>query len=236
MLKLGLALLALVSFNTLAPRPTTRDAAARAPLASASAADGAGRSNSPAASGAPAARFVVDASKSDFLVRAMAGGALWFKGHDHFVRPRDFAGEVTLTPGAVAPATLTMSVRSGSLEETRDVFTPQQKQIINKELREIVLQPDKYPEITFKSTDVRVENSAGGQFRVAVGGDLSLHGVTRHVVIPADVTMAGEELRARGEFEISRKDFGVPATSAFHGTVRIRDKLRVIFQIVARQA
>ena len=230
MLRLGLVLpLLLLSPGVIVTHPTRHDA--DAPTASVAVS-----SSEAAATVAPASRFVVDAAKSDFMVRAMAGGVLWFKGHDHFVRPREYAGEVTLTPGAVTPAALTMSVRSASLEETRDVFTPPQKQIINKELREIVLQPDKYPEITFKSTDVRVENAAGGQFRVQIGGDLNLHGVTRHVVIPADVTMAGEELRAKGEFEISRKDFGVPATSAFHGTVRIRDRLKVIFQIVARQA
>jgi polyisoprenoid-binding protein YceI len=219
---LGLALLALLTLNARAPRPTNVETLMRA-------------THTPA-SAERAARFQIDAAKSDFLVRAFAGGALRFKGHDHFVRARDFSGEVTLTPGAVTPATLSMRVRADSLAETRDVFTAEQKQIINRELREIVLEPDKYPEITFKSTDVLVESPAGGQFRVKIGGDLTLHGVARHVVIPAEVTMTGEELRAKGEFEISRKDFNVKATSAFHGTVRVRDTLKVIFQIVARPA
>lgn len=188
-----------------------------------------------AATRATTMRFQIDAARSDFMVRAFAGGTLWFKGHDHFVRPRDFSGEATLTPGAINPASLTMRVRAASLAETRDVFTAQQKQIIDKELREIVLEPDKYPEITFKSTQVQVETPAGGEFRVRITGDLTLHGVTRRVEIPAQVTMAGNDLHARGEFGISRKDFNVKATSAFHGTVRIRDELRVIFDIVARQ-
>jgi polyisoprenoid-binding protein YceI len=184
---------------------------------------------------APAARFRIDAARSDFLVRAFAGGALWFKGHDHFVRPREFSGEVTLTPGAITPASLTMRVRADSLAETREVFTEPQKQIINKELREIVIEPDKYPEIIFNSTSVRVDTPAGGEFRVRIAGDLTLHGVTRRVEIPAQVTMTGDDLRARGEFEISREDFNVKATSAFHGTVRVRDRLKVVFNIVARQ-
>ena len=48
-------------------------------------------------------------------------------------------------------------------------------------------------------------------------------GRLRHVTIPADVTVSGRELRARGEFDIKRSDFNVKATSAFHGTVRVRD-------------
>jgi polyisoprenoid-binding protein YceI len=180
------------------------------------------------------ARYRLDASRSKFMVRAFAGGPLWLKGHDHFVAARDFSGDVQITPGASPPASLLMTVRSESLVETRDVFTPQQKQIIDKELREIVLETAKYPEITFKSTEV-TGDITGGQFEAKVGGDLTLHGVTRHIVIPATVTLDGGELRARGEFTISRRDYNVKATSAFHGLVRVRDRLKFTFDIVGRR-
>lgn len=178
--------------------------------------------------------YKLDAARSKFMIRAFAGGLLWFKGHDHFVQARDFTGEARLTPGSVSPASLTLDVRAASLAETREVFTPQQKKIIDGELRDIVLEPDKYPAITFKSTDVSVE-TRGGLFRVELGGDLTLRGVTRHVRIPAEVTLEGQDLHARGEFDIKRSDFKVPATSAFHGTVRVRDRLKVSFDIVARR-
>src|SRR5215204_4335289 len=168
--------------------------------------------------------YKLDASRSKFMIRAYAGGLLWFKGHDHFVQARDFAGEARLTPGSVSPASLTLTVRAASLAETREVFTEQQKKIIDGELRDIVLEPDKYPDITFKSTDVSVD-ARGGVFKVKLGGDLTLRGVTRRVSIPAEVTLEGPDLHARGEFDIKRSDFKVPATSAFHGTVRVRDRL-----------
>jgi polyisoprenoid-binding protein YceI len=167
-------------------------------------------------------------------VRAFAGGPLWFKGHDHFIKARDFTGEAELTLGALNPASLLMHVRADSLEETRDVFTEQQKQIINRELREIVLETAKYPEITFKSTDV-TGSLSGGQFEVKIGGDLTLHGVTRHIIIPATVMLSGSDLRARGEFTINRGDYNVKATSAVHGLVRVRGKLKFTFDIVAHQ-
>ncbi|MFL6336314.1 MAG: YceI family protein [Pyrinomonadaceae bacterium] len=106
--------------------------------------------------------------------------------------------------------------------------------MIDGELRDIVLEPDKYPAITFKSTDVSV-GTRGGRFRVELGGDLTLRGVTRHVRIPAEVTLEGQDLHARGEFDIKRSEFKVPATSAFHGTVRVRDRLKVSFDIVAQK-
>src|SRR3712207_1417428 len=87
--------------------------------------------------------YKLDPARSKFVVRAFAGGVLWFKGHDHFVAARDFDGEARLTPGSVNPASLTLTVRAASLAETRDVFTEQQKKIIDGELRDIVLEPDR---------------------------------------------------------------------------------------------
>src|SRR5215213_3368312 len=72
------------------------------------------------ARGQAVARYRLDASQSRFMVRAFSGGLLWFKGHDHFVAARDFSGEAQLTPGALGPASLTLSVRAASLAETRD--------------------------------------------------------------------------------------------------------------------
>ena len=180
-------------------------------------------------------RYRIDAGKSKFMVRAFAGGLLWFKGHDHFVAVRDFDGEARLTPTAISPASLEMTIRSNSLVETRDVFTAPQKQIINKELREIVLESDKYPTINFRSTQVRGKLRADGSFDGKIEGDLTLHGVTRRIVIPARVSLAGTDLRSQGEFTVNRSDFKVKATSAFHGTVRVRDKLKFTFDIVAHQ-
>jgi len=187
----------------------------------------------PSAQAAPA-RYRLDAGRSTFTVRAHSGGLLWFRGHDHLLAAREFAGEARLAPGSVETAALQLAVRAASLAETRDVFTEQQKQIINRELREIVLEPDKYPEITFRSTGVSGTLDAG-VYRLKIAGDLTLHGVTRRVVIPAEVTVAGRELRARGTFDLDRGDFGVRATSAFHGMVRVRNRLKVSFDIVGEQ-
>jgi polyisoprenoid-binding protein YceI len=128
-----------------------------------------------------------------------------------------------------------MKIRADSLVETRDVFTEQQKQIIDKEIREIVLETSKYPEISFKSTQVTGQLNSG-QFEARIEGDLTLHGVTRHVVVPAQVTLKGNDLRAQGTFEIERSDYNVKATSAFHGTIRVRDKLKFTFDVVAHRA
>jgi polyisoprenoid-binding protein YceI len=119
--------------------------------------------------------------------------------------------------------------------ETSSVFTDQQKQIINKELREIVLQPNQYPEIVFRSTNVTGKATAPNQYDLKITGDLTLHGVTRPITIPTQVTVTGNELRAQGEFSINRVDFKVKATSAVHGLVRVRNKIKFTFDMVGHQ-
>jgi polyisoprenoid-binding protein YceI len=179
--------------------------------------------------------YTLDASQSKFIARAHAGGLLWFKGKDHFVAVREFTGEAQITPGSITPASLEITAKAASLVETRDVFTEPQKQIINKELREIVLEPDKYPDIVFKSTSVTGKATGADVYALQIDGNLTLHGVTRRITIPTEVTLTGNDMRARGKFSIDRDDFGVKATSAFHGMVRVRNTIDFTFDIVGHQ-
>ena len=95
--------------------------------------------------------------------------------------------------------------------ETSDAFTEPQKQIINR------------------------EQLGNGQFDLKIVGELSLHGITRHTVIPAKVTVTGDNLRAVGEFSIYRSDSNIKATSAFHGMIRVRKKVKFRFDIVGHR-
>ena len=186
--------------------------------------------------GAPATvTYNLDASQSKFMAHANAGGLLWFKGKDHHLAAREFTGQVEITPHTITPASLRLVVKAASLQETGAKFTEQEKAIINKELRDIVLHPDQYPDITFQSTTVTVKNSNAGRHEVKIDGNLTLHGATRRITIPTVVTMSGDTLRAVGEFSLDRDDFGVKATSAFHGLVRVRNKVKFEFDIVGRR-
>ena len=179
--------------------------------------------------------YNLDASQSKFMAHANRSGLLWFKGHSHHLAASEFTGQVQLTPDTITPASLRLVVKAASLHETGADFTEPQKQIINKELKEIVLLPDQYPDITFQSTNVTAKNSGAGRYDVKIDGNLTLHGVTKRITIPALVTLQGDNLRAVGEFSIDRDDFNVKATSAFHGMVRVDDDVKFEFNIVGHR-
>jgi polyisoprenoid-binding protein YceI len=179
--------------------------------------------------------YNLDPSQSKFMAHANAGGLLWFKGHNHHLDAGDFSGQVQITEATVTPASMRLVVKAASLHETGADFTEPQKQIINKELHDIVLHPDQYPDIVFQSTNVTVKNSTADRYEVKIDGNLTLHGVTRPVTIPAVVTLSGNNLRAVGEFSIDRDDYKVKATSAFHGMVRVRNNIKFEFDIVGHR-
>jgi polyisoprenoid-binding protein YceI len=180
-------------------------------------------------------RYRLDASQSKFIAHALSGGLLWFKGHDHLVAVREFTGEAQLDQNSLAASSLEITAKTASMEETSSVFTDAQKKIINKELHDIVLLPDQYPDIVFKSTSVTGKITGANQYELKIKGDLTLHGVTRQITIPTRVSTTGNELRAQGDFSINRSDFKVKATSAVHGLIRVREKLEFNFDIVGHQ-
>ncbi len=173
--------------------------------------------------------------QSKFMAHASPSGLFWFKGHGHHLAASDFSGQVELTPDTITPASLHLVVKAASLHETGAAFTDQQKQIIDKELKEIVFHPDRYPDITFQSTNVTAKAKGAGQYDVKITGNLTLHGATRPATIPAVVTLAGDTLRAVGEFSLERDDYKVKATSAFHGLVRVSNDVKFEFDIVGRR-
>ena len=73
-----------------------------------------------------------------------------------------------------------------------------------------------------------------GQYDLKISGNLTLLGVTRPVTIPTRLSVNGNQMRAQGEFSINRADFKVKATSAFHGMVRVAEKVSFEFDIVGR--
>src|SRR5712692_5160512 len=146
------------------------------------------------------ARYRIDASQSKFIAHALAGGLLWFKGHDHLVAVREFTGEAHLNPDSIIGSSLEINARTASMEETSSVFTDAQKKIINKELHDIVLLPDQYPDIVFRSTSVTGRAIGNGQYDLSIAGNLTLNGTPRPSTIPRKITVGGNELRAPGEF------------------------------------
>ena len=87
-----------------------------------------------------------------------------------------------------------------------------------------VLDVAKFPEITFASTTVAETAPA----RWSVTGRLTIHGQTRAVTFP--VRKLGDTYT--GEVTISQHDFGIEPIRIAGGAVKVKDQLKIAFEIV----
>ncbi|MFM9064941.1 MAG: YceI family protein, partial [Pirellula sp.] len=86
------------------------------------------------------------------------------------------------------------------------------------------------PAASHEKASVRTagKQSARGHDEYEREGDFTLHGVSRHVVIPCDVEIKDGWHHLRGRFTIRQTDFGIkPYTKAF-GAVGIKDELVIM--------
>jgi polyisoprenoid-binding protein YceI len=178
--------------------------------------------------------YLLDKSASRFTVRAVASGMLSAMGHSPNIAIRDFTGEASLDPAAPAPASLRIHIRSDSLEVMDEIKSKDRREIESL-MNQKVLESSKYPEIIFESTATSADQLGEGLYRIAMNGNLSLHGVTRSLPVTAQVTVAGDMLRAYGDFSILQTDYDISPVSVAGGTLKLKDELKFTFDIVARK-
>lgn len=181
-----------------------------------------------------ALRYRIDTAKSNITVRAFRSGLLKAFGHDHTIVVRDFSGEAEITPDVLTPASLQLNLKSDSLAIIDKISDDERAEIENT-MKTSVLETSKYPQITFKSTNVAAEKNGDAKFNVKLWGDITLHGVTGNGYIVSQVTFSGNSMRATGSFSLKQTDYKIDPPSAAGGTIKVKDELKFTFDIVAFQ-
>jgi polyisoprenoid-binding protein YceI len=179
-----------------------------------------------------AAQYTIDAAKSRFTVRAFASGLLSGLGHNPVIAIRDFSGEVNFAPDAIANASIGLSLKVDSFTVQNDVSDKDCREI-ERAMKDQVLEAARFPEIAFESRQVSGMQLGESLYVMKIEGDLFLHGVTRRQIISAQVGSADGSLRASGEFSVKQTDFNIKLVSVAGGALKVKDELKVSFDIVA---
>ena len=180
-------------------------------------------------------RYLIDAKGSTFNVRAFATGVLSVFGHSPTIAIPDFQGEVRWSSSALEDASLRLVIQAASLKVTDDISDKDRREMESKMHGE-VLETDGYSEIVYECPRVSsVQRIADGLFSVALNGELSLHGVTLNQPVSARVTLSADTLHATGEFSVRQTDYDIKPVSAAGGTVKLKDELKLSFNIAARK-
>jgi polyisoprenoid-binding protein YceI len=100
---------------------------------------------------------------------------------------------------------------------------------------EKVLDVAKFPRITFTSTNIAAAKKTSEGWELTLSGNLNLHGVEKPVTFPLQVRTNNSELHAQGEVSILQTDYNITPVKVGGGTVRVKDKLKITFNILGRK-
>ena len=108
------------------------------------------------------------------------------------------------------------------------VLDPQLSSDKRREVQERMLGPEvldstRFQQIVFESTNVE----PAGQDQFLVRGRLSLHGITR----PVRATVRKQNGRYVGTCTLRQRDFGITPIRIAGGTVKVKDELKIEFDI-----
>ena len=174
-------------------------------------------------------RYIIDPRISRFTVRAFATGLLSALGHSPTIRIKDFQGEVRYVPDSLEGAGLSLRIDVRSLS-VQDQISDNDRREMERQMNDEVLETTRFPEIVYECS--RVSGTGG---TVTLEGQLSMHGVTRNEPVEARFYTMGNLLKAAGEFTVRQTDYNIKLVSAVAGTLRLKDELKLAFDIAARK-
>jgi polyisoprenoid-binding protein YceI len=170
------------------------------------------------------AQTSIDPEKSVMTVHVFKAGVFSAFGHEHEVRAPIQQGSFNETNPSVE---LTVDARKLKVVD-KEISEKDRAQVQQDMLGPKVLDSEKFPEIRFHSSSV--DRLADGKWLIT--GDLTLHGQTR----PLKVNVDGQSGHYKGEAELKQKDFGITPINVGGGAVKVKNELRVEFDIVGSSA
>src|SRR5262245_21609655 len=189
-------------------------------------------------------RYVVDTAQSDLHWLVYKAGALSRFGHNHTVAAGDLNGNVQVNRDDLAKSELELQfsvaklvvddpkLRSTLGEDFSSV--PKEDDIAGTKrnmLSERVLDGEKYPQIRITGIGPM---AAGGMQELAV--KVEMLGRVIDLKVPTAVTLDGDQLRAKGEFELNHADLGMQPFSVMAGALQVGEKLSFTYDVRAQRA
>ena len=180
--------------------------------------------------------YSVDAQQSKVEIHVGKEGAFKAFGHDHLISARQLSGHAHFDPQKIDQSSVTLRIPTKSINVVDPGESEKDRQDVQATMEgEQVLDVAKFPEITFTSSSVSAAKKTSDGWELTLTGKLNLHGVEKPVSFPLHVRADANELRAQGELSILQTDYGIAPVKVGGGTVKVKDKLKITFDIVARK-
>jgi polyisoprenoid-binding protein YceI len=180
--------------------------------------------------------FRVDMASSTMVVHVERAGLLAFAGHDHEVTVPVVDGSVLLDRTDPSRSIVRLQFDAMGMKVTGKGEPPDDVPEVQRVmLSDRVLDAQRNATIAFASRSIGLVKRSPDQMLLSVEGLLTLRGVTRPVTVPVDVRLSADRLTVRGKATVRQTLFGIRPVTAAAGTIRVKDEVEVVFDIVARR-
>jgi polyisoprenoid-binding protein YceI len=177
------------------------------------------------------ARYRIDPARSHFTVQAFAAGLLSAFAHSPTFVVRDYQGEFLLQDTAQS-LEVEVIVNPASLD-LQDRISASDRREIERRMWDEVLETSAYREVSYRGRVDRANATGQGRYQIALGGELTLRGVTHPHRIDAELIVFADGLRLGGGCPLRMSDYRIKPVTAVGGTIKLKDELRLSFDIAA---
>jgi polyisoprenoid-binding protein YceI len=140
----------------------------------------------------------------------------------------DFSGQIQFDEADPEKSAVEVKIKASSVDTANE---QRDKDLRSPNFFDIA----KYPEITFKSKSVKKT----GDKTADITGDLTMHGVTKEVVLKAELLGKGPGMQGKtvsgweASTALKRSDFGLSWNKAIEGTQIVGDDVQIVLHVEA---
>ena len=168
----------------------------------------------------------IDVHNSTIRIHVGKAGLFSAAGHEHWVSAPIDRGTLDDSEPSTQ-VVFNVQARQLMVEPDKDLSAQQQVEV-QRTMQEKVLESDKYPEISFRSTSVKKSTADSW----IVSGVLTLHGRSNRI----SSTVRRVQGKYVGRCQIKQTDFGIEPVRAGGGLVKVKNELDIEFAIAAAPA
>ncbi|MEY2412848.1 MAG: hypothetical protein QOD84_1454 [Acidobacteriaceae bacterium] len=168
-----------------------------------------------------AQRRAIDVNKSTLTIRVFKSGMFSAFAHDHEIKAPIAEGAIDSSSNPTVQ--LRLDARKLRVMDP-DIAKDKRAEIQHTMEGTEVLDVEHFPQISFQST--RIAKLADGKWEV--NGNLSLHGKTE----PVSVLVSNEQGHYLGHAALKQSKFGIQPISVAGGTIKVKDEIKIEFEIV----
>jgi polyisoprenoid-binding protein YceI len=171
--------------------------------------------------------YTVGPDNGQLMLKTKRTGLGAKAGHDLTLEVTTWNAHVTVDTANPASSSVNLEADANSLEVREGTggvkpLSDSDRADIKKTIRDKVLRTDRYPTITFASTNV-----GGTEESFSIDGDLTITGTTQPVTVHGRIT----DGRAQGYATVVQSHWGIKPYTAFLGALRLSDEVKVEFVI-----